>query len=166
MNEEKEEKIAQEEDKAENAIELELSEVKDQLLRSFAENENLRKRFQKEREDLLKYGVTNLAKDFLSIADNLQRALSSANGGTQEKGLVEGVELIIKELNSIFAKHGITCHRPKGEKFDPNLHQAVFEVEHAEHEPGTVIEVLQDGYLIYDRLLRPAMVGVSKKPPA
>jgi molecular chaperone GrpE len=147
-----------------NSLEIQLNELKDQLLRSLAENDNLRKRFQKEKEDALKFGATNLAKDMISIADNLKRALENKadNSAALADALIAGVDLILKDVENIFTRNGIEQIKAQGEAFDPHLHQAVFEAESAEHAPGTVMQVVQDGYKIHDRLLRPAMVGVAK----
>lgn len=141
-----------------------VKDLKDQLLRALAENENTRKRGLKEKEDALKFGVSNLARDVLSVADNLRRALEnkSENPADLAEALFSGVDLILKDLEGIFTRHGIERISPAGETFDPHLHQAVFELETDEHKPGTVVQVMQDGYKIHDRLLRPAMVSVSK----
>lgn len=147
-----------------NSLENQINELKDQLLRALAENDNLRKRFQKEKEDALKFGVTNLAKDMISIADNLKRALEnkSENSAALAEALISGVDLILKDVENIFLRHGIEQIKSLGEAFDPHLHQAVFESESEEHAPGTIMQVIQDGYKIQERLLRPAMVGVAK----
>ncbi len=143
--------------------------LKDQLLRALAENENARKRGQKDKEDALKYGVTNLARDIVGVADNLQRVLenkaangSEANPGEISQALFSGVELIFKDLANIFGRHGIQRIEASGQQFDPHAHQAVFEQETDEHLPGTIVQVMQDGYKIHERLLRPAMVAVAK----
>ncbi len=138
--------------------------LKDQLLRALAENENTRRRGQKDKEDALKYGVTNLARDIISVADNLQRVLDnkSENAAELSEALFSGVDLILKDLTSIFGRHGIQRIEAKGQQFDPHSHQAVFEQETDEHTPGTIVQVMQDGYKIHERLLRPAMVAVAK----
>lgn len=147
-----------------NLLENQVNELKDQLLRALAENDNLRKRFQKEKEDALKFGATNLAKDMISIADNLKRALEnkSENSAALAEALISGVDLILKDVENIFQRHGIEQIKSHGEVFDPHLHQAVFEAESEEHDPGIIMQVVQDGYKIHERLLRPAMVGVAK----
>jgi molecular chaperone GrpE len=147
-----------------NPLETQINELKDQLLRALAENDNIRKRMQKEKEEALKFGTTNLAKDIINIADNLKRALENKadNAASMADALISGVDLILKDVESIFTRHGIEPIKALGENFDPHLHQAVFEAESAEHESGTVMQVVQDGYKIHDRLLRPAMVGVAK----
>jgi molecular chaperone GrpE len=151
------------------ALETELADVKDRLLRALAEAENVRRRTQREREDALKYAIAGFAKDLLSTADNLRRALDSLPeaeaGDARTKNLLSGVAATERELLSAFERHGIRRIDPKGERFDHNYHQAVFEVENSEQPAGTVVEVLQPGYVLHDRLLRPAMVGVAKEGP-
>ena len=149
------------------ALEEEVKELKDQLLRSVAELDNYRKRSEREKEQLRKFGIANFAKDLLSAADNLRRAVESGPAeleGADEnvKNLIVGVEMTEKELLSAFEKNGIRKIDPIGEKFDYNFHQAMFEVETDKEKPGLVMQVLQPGYAIADRVLRPAMVGVSK----
>jgi molecular chaperone GrpE len=148
------------------ALEAELAEQKDRLLRALAETENTRRRAQREREDAAKYAVSSFAKDLLSAADNLRRALESL---PEEKAhyeltrnLLAGVAATERELLAVFDRHGIRRIDPKGERFDHNFHQAIYETERAEEPAGTIVEVLQPGYLLHDRLLRPAMVGVAK----
>ena len=144
----------------------EIAELKDRLLRAMAETENIRRRSAREKEDAAKYAIANFARDMVNAADNLGRALDALPENAREdetfKGLIEGVELTGREFVSAFEKHGIKEVHPHGEKFDHNLHQAMFEVEDPSVEPGTVIQVMQIGYTIGDRLLRPAMVGVAK----
>ena len=149
------------------ALEEQVSELKDQLLRSVAELDNYRKRAEREKEQLRKFGIANFAKDLLSAADNLRRAVESGptelEGADENvKNLIVGVEMTEKELLSAFEKNGVRKIDPIGEKFDYNFHQAMFEVETDKEEPGLVIQVLQPGYAIADRVLRAAMVGVSK----
>lgn len=169
----KEEKntIENTEETVETTPEAELSEsertileLKDQLLRALAETENTRRRGQKDKEDALKFGVSNLAKDMVSVADNLRRALEnkSENAAELADALFSGVDLILKDLEGILNRHGIVRIETFGQQFDPNWHQAVFEQETEEHAPGTIVQVIQDGYKIHERLLRPAMVGVAK----
>jgi molecular chaperone GrpE len=143
----------------------EVANLKDQLLRSLAEQENVRKRTIREREDALKYAVSSFARELLSVSDNLRRALNAAPQEIDEqvKTFVMGVEMTEKELLHAFEKFGVIKISPENEKFDHNFHQAMFETEDADKEPGTVIQVLQPGYVLHDRLLRPALVGVSKK---
>jgi molecular chaperone GrpE len=151
------------------ALETELAEAKDRMLRALAETENVRRRAQREREDALKYAVAGFAKDLLSAADNLRRALDSLPEAEAKdertKSLLQGVAATERELLSVFERHGLRRIDPKGERFDHNYHQAVFEVEKTDQPAGTVIEVLQPGYVLHDRLLRPAMVGVAKEGP-
>jgi molecular chaperone GrpE len=149
----------------------EVAELKDRLLRTAAESENLRKRMEREKEDALKYGANKFAKDVLTVADNLRRALESApkpDGETAEpvRNLVVGIEATERELLSVFERHGITRIDPKGQRFDPNLHQAMFEVQDPSQPSGMVVQVIAAGYLQHGRLLRAAMVGVSKGGPA
>jgi molecular chaperone GrpE len=147
-------------------LEAEVAELKDRLLRALAETENVRRRAQRDREDASKYAVAGFAKDLLSAADNLRRALESlpeAEVKDDRTGsLLEGVAATERELLSIFERHGIRRIDPKGERFDHNFHQAIFEVERSDQPSGTIVEVLQPGYVLHDRLLRPAMVGVAK----
>jgi molecular chaperone GrpE len=148
-------------------LEEEVKQLKDQLLRSVAELDNYRKRSEREKEQLRKFGIANFAKDLLSAADNLRRAVESGpkdlEGADENvKNLIVGVEMTEKELLSAFEKNGVQKIDPIGEKFDYNFHQAMFEVETAKETPGLVTQVLQSGYAIADRVLRPAMVGVSK----
>ena len=151
------------------ALEAELAEHKDRLLRALAETENTRRRAQREREDAAKYAITGFAKDLLSAADNLRRALDSLPQSEirdeRTRSLLEGVAATERELLSVFERHGIRRIDPKGERFDHNFHQAVFEAERPGQPSGTVAEVLQPGYVLHDRLLRPAMVGVAKGGP-
>ena len=149
------------------ALEEQVSELKDQLLRSVAELDNYRKRAEREKEQLRKFGIANFAKDLLSAADNLRRAVESGPSdleGADEsvKNLIVGVQMTEKELLNAFEKNGVRKIDPTGEKFDYNFHQAMFEVETDKEEPGLVMQVLQPGYAIEDRVLRAAMVGVSK----
>lgn len=148
--------------------------LKDQLLRALAESENTRRRSERDVLAAKKYGHTGLARDLVGAIDNLARALDIMKDDDFEAGslseamtnVVTGIELSWTEIISITEKHGIKQINPAGEKFDYNLHQAMFEVPTAETPPGMVVEVLQHGYVLHDRLLRPAMVGVSKAPEA
>jgi molecular chaperone GrpE len=150
------------------ALEAELSEQKDRLLRALAEVENTRRRAQREREDAAKYAISGFAKDLLAAADNLRRALDSLPeteiADEKTRSLLAGVAATERELLSAFERHGLRRIDPKGERFDHNFHQAIFEAERADRPSGTIIEVLQPGYVLHDRLLRPAMVGVAKQP--
>jgi molecular chaperone GrpE len=151
------------------ALAAELADQKDRLLRALAETENVRRRAHREREDALKYAVTGFAKDLLSAADNLRRALESLPEAEvkdeRTRSLLAGVAATERELLSVFERHGIRRIDPKGEPFDHNFHQAIFEAERADQPGGTIVEVLQPGYVLHDRLLRPAMVGVAKGGP-
>jgi molecular chaperone GrpE len=150
------------------ALEAELGDYKDRLLRALAETENTRRRAQREREDATKYAIANFAKDLLSVADNLQRALASMPESEirdeKTRNLLAGVAATEREILSVFERHGMRRIDPAGERFDHNFHQAIFEAERRDQPQGTVVEVLQPGYVLHDRLLRPAMVGVSKRP--
>lgn len=151
------------------ALEAELAEHKDRLLRALAETENTRRRAQREREDAAKYAIAGFAKDLLSAADNLRRALDSLPEAEVRdeltRSLLAGVAATERELLSVFERHGIRRIDPRGERFDHNFHQAVFEAERPDQPSGTVAEVLQPGWVLHDRLLRPAMVGVAKGGP-
>jgi molecular chaperone GrpE len=145
----------------------EAAELKDKLLRALADMENLRRRAQKDREDALKYGAANFARDMLSVADNLRRAIDSLPtegdaGADALKAFVEGVALTERDLLSALERHGITKIDPMGEKFDPQFHEAMFEAPVPGAEPGSVIQVVETGYVIHGRLLRPAKVGIAK----
>lgn len=148
------------------AAESELAESKDRLLRALAETENVRRRAQREREDAAKYGASNLAKDLVNVADNLRRALASVPEGQVKdeltRTLLQGVDATERELLAAFERHGIRRIDPMGERFDHNFHQAIMEIENSGQPGGTVVQVLQPGYAMHDRLLRPAMVGVAK----
>ena len=149
------------------AVTTERDQLKDQLLRSLAENENLRRRTERDTASIRKYGHTPFARDLVGALDNLGRAVESApvEAEIQEEGvksLIKGIQLSWTELQAVIKKHGIERISPNGEKFDYNYHQAMFEVPTKEHPSGVVVEVVQHGYVLHDRLLRPAMVGVSK----
>ena len=149
----------------------EINDLKNQLLRTLADNENNRRRYEKEKEDLSTYIISNFAKEMLSVLDNLQRAIEvSSKINTEDDKIdkntldfIEGVKLTEKQLTSINEKFKITKVDSLNSKFDPNMHQAMFEIENDEEEEGTILQVIQDGFKIEDRLLRPALVGVSKK---
>ena len=141
--------------------------LKDQLLRALADVENMRRRTERELETSRKYGHTGFARDLVGAIDNLALALDAAPGegdisSESVAALVTGLEMSWTEIQSTMERHGVKRISPLGEKFDYNLHQAMFEMPHADHPPGTVVEVVQHGYVLHDRLLRPAMVGVSK----
>jgi len=150
-------------------LEAELAEYKDRLLRALAETENVRRRAQREREDASKYAIAGFAKDLLSAADNLRRALESLPESEAKdertRSLLAGVAATERELLGAFERYGIKRIDPRGEAFDHNFHQAIFEAERPDQPSGSVVEVLQPGYVLHDRLLRPAMVGVAKGGP-
>ncbi len=147
----------------------ERDELKDKWLRALAETENLRKRSAKDRREAELYGGTRLARDLLSVYDNMNRALEAIDEDlrTNNKGLVEGIELTQRDLLNVFEKHQIVIVRPEvGDKFDPNVHQAMFEAPVPDQPAGTIIQVMTDGFQIGDRLLRAAQVGVSSGAPS
>lgn len=150
----------------EQALEAEVAQLKDQWLRALADAENLRKRMERDKDEARKFAVTAFSRDLLSVSDNLRRALESCpmTDALPEavRGLIQGVEMTEQELLNCFERHGIRLVNPLNEPFDPNFHQAMFEVETAEQPAGIVMQVMQVGYVIHDRLLRPAMVGVTK----
>ncbi len=152
------------------ALESEKAELKDRLLRTLAEMENLRRRTEREVSDAKTYAVTGFARDMLAVADNLRRALESLPAGAREafdgaaKSLAEGVDLTERDLAKTLERHGIRKLDPRGLKFDPNMHQAMFEGPDATVPKGHVTTVVQGGYAIGERVLRPAMVGVSAGP--
>jgi molecular chaperone GrpE len=156
----------------EAALEAELAETKDRLLRALAETENLRRRATRDLEEAHRYAITNFARELLEVADNLSRALDAVPLRAREeiafiKNLADGIAITEKALLTAFERHQIAKVAPEiGERFDHNRHQAMFEVETAEQPLGTVAQVLQPGYTIAERLLRPALVGVAKAPAA
>ena len=153
-------------DNNENDTQDEIKDLKDQLLRTLAENENLRKRTAKEIEQIKKYGHINLLRDFLNVVDNMERAVKSATPENHTelgvKNLIDGIEIVLKEMKSLLDKNLIKKIEPLHERFDYNFHQAMFEAPSSEYDEGLILEVVQPGYILHDRLIRPAMVGVSK----
>ena len=151
----------------EDILREEIKILKEEKIRVLAEMENLRKRFEREKIDSIKYGSVSFARDILSPGDNLERALSVINEEEEHpqsiKNLIEGLLMVKKELSSALEKHGITKIDSLNKKFDPNLHQAMMEIENNDLDEGIVVQEIQIGYMMHDRLLRPAMVGVSKK---
>ena len=147
------------------------AEFKDRLLRTLAEMENLRKRTEREVNDARTYAVSNFARDVLAVADNMHRALSTIDpemrqqSDAKTKALIEGVELTERELLKVLEKNGVKKFSPEGEKFDPNMHEAMYEVPTQDLPAGHVAQVMQAGYMLGERVLRPAMVGVSKGGP-
>jgi molecular chaperone GrpE len=152
-------------------LEAERADLKDKLLRLMADMENLRRRTAREIVDARTYAVTNFARDMLNVADNVRRAIESVPEearGTAEgafKGLIDGIDLTERDLLKTLERHGVKMLDPQGEKFDPHLHQAMFEVPNPDVPNGTVVQVVQSGYVIGDRVLRPALVGVAKGGP-
>lgn len=151
-------------------LQVENNALKDQMLRLAADMENLRKRTAREMQDAKAYAVTNFARDMLSVSDNLRRALDAlpADARTEDTGLkalAEGVEMTERAMLNALERHGVTQLSPEGQKFDPNFHQAIFEVPNADVPNNTVVQVMQTGFAIGDRVLRPAMVGVSRGGP-
>ena len=147
------------------------SDFKDKMLRALAEMENLRKRTEREVADARQYAITSFAREVLQVADNMHRALDSigdelrSSSDAKVKALVEGVDLTERELQKVLEKHGVKMFSPLGEKFDPNFHQAMYELADGTVAPGTVAQVIQAGYLIGERVLRPAMVAIAKAAP-
>ena len=146
--------------------EAEIADLKDRLLRAAAETENVRRRLEREKQDATAYAVTGFARDLLGVADNLRRALDAIPAEAREqeavKTIVTGVEMTERELLNTLQRHGVTRIETQGQKLDPNRHQAMLEVENGDAEPGTIVQELQAGYVIKDRLLRPALVSVAK----
>jgi len=144
----------------------EVAELKDRLLRAAAETENVRRRLEREKADAAAYAATSFARDILSVADNLTRAIAAIPAAARDnelvKSVVTGVEMTAKELDNIFQRNGIAKVESLGKRLDPNRHQAMMEIEHDSAEPGTIVQELQAGYVLKDRLLRPALVGVAK----
>jgi molecular chaperone GrpE len=153
------------------ALQAENTELKDRLLRAMAEAENVRRRGEREKAEATLYAATNFARDLLSVADNLGRALEALPAEAREKAdeavktLLEGVDLTHRELKNVFERYNIRQVKAKGEKFDPNVHQAMFEVPDPSVPAGTVVQVVQEGFTIGERVLRPALVGVAKGGP-
>src|SRR3954471_13649158 len=149
-------------------LQQEAADARDKMLRTLAEMENLRKRTAREVSDARTYGITGFARDVLDIADNLQRALDAVSAEARAaadpglKALIEGVELTERSLHNALEKHGVKKFDPAGEKFDPNVHQAMYEVPDPSVPSGTIAQVIQSGYMIGERVLRPALVGVAK----
>ena len=153
----------------EETIEEKLKNTQEKLLRTMAEMENQRKRFEKERQDAFEFGGFNFARESLSLLDNIDRATNSFRNDEKLKNnkdldkIIDGIEIVKKDLLSIFKKNGIELIESLSKKFDPNFHQAMLEIEDNTKEPGTVVQEIQAGYMFGNRLLRPSMVAVSKK---
>lgn len=150
------------------ALEEELAEARQQVLYARAETQNVRRRMEKDISDARAYAATGFARDILSVSDNLSRAIAAIPEDLREdekwKGLVAGIEATQREIDKVFGQHGISRIAAMGLPLDPNQHQAMIEIPSADAEPGTVVQEMQAGYMIRDRLLRPAMVGVARKP--
>ncbi|MHA7867330.1 MAG: nucleotide exchange factor GrpE [Salipiger thiooxidans] len=148
-----------------DALRAERDQFKDRFMRALADAENARKRADKDRREAQQYGGTRLARDLLPVYDNMQRALSVAREEKAGDALIEGVELTLRELINVFSKHGMTAIKPEvGDKFDPQQHEAMFEAPVPGTRAGEIIQVSAEGFMLYDRLLRPAQVGVSSMP--
>ena len=150
-----------------DALRAERDELRDRFMRALADAENARKRSDKDRREAENYGGSKLARDMLPVFDNMKRAVESATEEQREvsAALIEGVELTMRELQNVFAKHGIQIIAPQvGDRFDPQLHQAMFEAPVPGTKAGDIIQVAADGFMLHDRLLRPAQVGVSSMP--
>jgi len=151
-------------------LEGELEKLRNEVLYAQAETQNVRRRLEKEKADASVYAATGFARDMLSVSDNLGRALAAIPAELREderiKSLLTGIEMTAKELDNVFQRNGITRIEAMGVRLDPNRHQAMVELPNADVEPGTVIQEMQAGYMIKDRLLRPALVGVAKAPDA
>lgn len=150
------------------ALKADLEAAKQEVLYAKADTQNVRRRLEKDIQDARAYAATGFARDILSVSDNLARALEALPAEVREdeklKGFVIGIEATQREIEKVFGQHGITRIASVGLPLDPNQHQAMLEIPTSDHEPGTVVQEMQAGYMIRDRLLRPAMVGVAKKP--
>ncbi|MGH6874912.1 MAG: nucleotide exchange factor GrpE [Aestuariivirgaceae bacterium] len=153
-----------------DALRDENAQLKDKLLRTLADMENLRKRSEREKAEATLYAASNFARDLLSVADNFSRALAAVTAEQRaaadevSSNLLAGIEVTERELMNVFERHGIRRIDAMGQKFDPHMHQAIFEVPTADQPAGTVVQVMQNGYAIGNRCLRPALVGVAKAP--
>jgi molecular chaperone GrpE len=150
-----------------DALLVENADMRDRLLRTMAEMENLRRRTEREKADTARYAISNFARDVLTVGDNLKRTIEHvpADAAAQDpalKSFLEGVEITERELLNVLERHGVTRIEPLGQRFDPNCQQAMYEVQNAEVPDGTVVDVMQAGYIIGDRCLRPALVAVAK----
>ena len=156
--------------KEEETVEEKLKNTQEKLLRTMAEVENQRRRFEKEKEEAFEFGGFNFARETLSLLDNIDRAIDSFKNDENLKGnkdlnkIIDGINIVKSDLISTFKKNGIVSIECINKKFDPNFHQAMLEIENSTKEPGTVIQEIQKGYMMKDRLLRPSLVGVTKKP--
>ena len=169
LSENNEQKVSENNKDLKESPEDKVKSIEEKLLRTLAEMENQRRRFEKEREEAFEFGGFNFAKESLSLIDNIDRAIESfKNDEKIKKGndldkIIDGIEVVKKDLISIFKKNGIEPINCINEKFDPNFHQAMLEIENSNKEPGAVVQEIQKGYMMKDRLLRPSLVGVAKK---
>ena len=167
-NEEQDDEVEESLDAALAALRGDLETAKQDVLYAKAETQNVRRRLEKDVQDARNYAATGFARDILSVSDNLARAVQSVPEALREdeklKGFIAGIEATQRELDKVFGQHGITRIASTGMPLDPNQHQAMMEIPSDDHEPGTIVQEMQAGYMIKDRLLRPAMVGVAKKP--
>lgn len=145
-------------------LKRQLHEKQDQLLRALAETDNVRRRAQRDKDEYVKYAAESLIKDLVPALDNLDRALAAARAAGEAVGVVDGVELIQRELLKVLERHGVTRYSALGQPFDPNRHEAIARVVSADEAPGTVVNEIASGYLLNGRVLRPAMVGVAAAP--
>ena len=167
-NDEHEDEVEESLDDALAALRGDLETAKQDVLYAKAETQNVRRRLEKDVQDARNYAATGFARDILSVSDNLARAVQSVPEALREdeklKGFIAGIEATQRELDKVFGQHGITRIASTGMPLDPNQHQAMMEIPSDDHEPATIVQEMQAGYMIKDRLLRPAMVGVAKKP--
>lgn len=167
-NDEHDDEVEESLDDALAALRGDLETAKQDVLYAKAETQNVRRRLEKDVQDARNYAATGFARDILSVSDNLARAVQSVPEALREdeklKGFIAGIEATQRELDKVFGQHGITRIASTGMPLDPNQHQAMMEIPSDDHEPGTIVQEMQAGYMIKDRLLRPAMVGVAKKP--
>lgn len=152
---------------SEDDVEIELNQAKDKILRMAAEMENIRKRSLREKEDAIKYSITKFSRDIITVADDLERAIESTKDEKQKpedlvKNLIDGIDITIRSLKQVLSRNGIERFDPLGDKFDPMQHEAMFEVPDENVENGVIVHLIEPGYRINDRILRPARVGVSK----
>lgn len=162
------EELELKEDQAFTTLQAEIEDLRNRVLYAQAETQNVRRRLEKEKADASVYAATAFARDMLSVADNLARALTAIGGDLLEdeklKPVLTGIEMTARELENVFQRHGVSKIVAMGEALDPNRHQAMLEIERPDAPPGTIVEEMQSGYMIKDRLLRPALVCVAKAP--
>ncbi len=167
-SEDEDDEVEESLDEALAALRGDLETAKQDVLYAKAETQNVRRRLEKDVQDARNYAATGFARDILSVSDNLARAVQSVPEALREdeklKGFIAGIEATQRELDKVFGQHGIPRIASTGMPLDPNQHQAMMEIPSDDHEPGTIVQEMQAGYMIKDRLLRPAMVGVAKKP--